>query len=91
MKIRENVSFKELTTFKVGGFAKTVVYIEAKDELREIFKEIIGNKEKYLILGGGSNVVAGDDDFEGAVIIPSIKLCTPSPMRFRCPVAFAVR
>ena len=73
MDIKENISFKELTTFKVGGFAKRVVYPKSKEEVQRLFKELKESKEEFIVLGGGSNVVASDEDFSGTVIVPLIE------------------
>ena len=68
MKILENKTFKELTTFHIGG--KIKYYAEVGSE-REICEALyFADKEKLpvFILGGGSDFLASDRDFNGLVI-----------------------
>ena len=68
MKILENVSLKELTTFKVGGRAR--YFCEAKN-LTEVAKAVDfakKNKLPVFILGGGSNILFSSEGFYGLVI-----------------------
>ena len=72
MRIEHDVSFKDLTTFKVGGTAKTVLRPESQEELCAAISKI----DDYVILGGGSNVLAPDDGYGGTIIIPSFAAIT---------------
>lgn len=72
MNTKDNVSFKDLTTLKVGGVAKTVLYPETKEAVQEVIKKIRESDESLLILGGGSNIVPPEEDFDGVVVIPSL-------------------
>jgi len=66
--VKENEPLAKYTTFKIGGPARyffvarrtedVVAAVEAAEEL----------KLKYFILGGGSNVLASDDGFDGLII-----------------------
>jgi UDP-N-acetylmuramate dehydrogenase len=55
----------DYTTLKVGGLAN-IVHAKSEDEIIKAIREA-GNKE-VLILGGGSNLLIGDDGFAGVVI-----------------------
>lgn len=66
VKIKEPLS--KHTTFKIGGPAKYFVVIDDTDRLIGLLKYLDGEGEKYYILGGGSNVLARDDSFDGVVI-----------------------
>jgi len=70
MKIFENFSLKNHNTFHLDVYAKKCVILENIDELK-ILNQIIGN-DKFLILGGGSNVLFVND-FDGVVVINEIK------------------
>jgi len=68
MKILENVSLKELTTFKVGG--RACYFCEAKN-LTEVAKAVDfakKNKLPVFILGGGSNILFSSKGFFGLVL-----------------------
>ena len=61
-------SFRKLTTFGVGG--KINHYFEAKSK-KKLIPHVLFAKNKNLpifILGGGSDILVGDRDFEGVVI-----------------------
>lgn len=70
MKILENYSLKNHNTFHLDVYAKKCVILENTDELKAL-DQIIGN-DKFLILGGGSNVLFVND-FDGVIIKNEIK------------------
>jgi len=68
VKIEENKSFKELTTFRIGGRIK--YYIEVKNA-KEIDEAVCFAKKKDLpifVIGGGSDILISDKDFNGVAI-----------------------
>lgn len=66
--IKENVSFKTLTTYKTGGTARLVVLPNSVQSLIKILEYIKNNKIKFKIFGNGSNILASDDYFDGVII-----------------------
>ena len=62
----ENLS--DFTTLKVGGPAKNLVHARSEAELISAIKEADSTKSPLLILGGGSNILVGDQGFAGTVI-----------------------
>jgi len=62
----ENLS--DFTTLKVGGPAKNLVHAKSEAELISAIKEADSTKSPLLILGGGSNILVGDQGFAGTVI-----------------------
>lgn len=56
-RIDTNVSLKQLTTYKLDGIAKYVVYPNDTKELIKIIKELKEQNQKYKIIGGGSNLI----------------------------------
>lgn len=73
MHIKENISLSPLTTMKVGGPAR--FFCEATS-LAEIEEGIAFAKEKHLplfVLGGGSNLLVGDDGYPGLVMRINMK------------------
>ncbi len=73
MKIIENQSLKELTTFKIGGLARYFCIAKNEDELIEAIGFSKKNKIPFFILGGGSNILVSDKGFDGIVIKIEIK------------------
>jgi len=66
-RIQLNKSLKDLTTFKVGGFAKYYLEIFDIEELQKCIKYCHGNNIEFLVLGWGSNVLISDAGFEGLI------------------------
>ena len=65
--LKLNYDLKNKNWFNIGG--KTKIYYKAKN-LKELIKFLkkINNKEKIFILGGGSNTLITDNQFDGVVI-----------------------
>ncbi len=68
MKFRQDKYFKNLTTFRVGGKIKYYIEVKNIDDLAEAAKFARSNNLPIFILGGGSDFVASDKDFNGLVI-----------------------
>lgn len=71
MKKYNNSNIKALNTFGINTIIKSLIIIENYDELKQIFEEGIF-KDKFFILGGGSNVLFLDN-FDGHVIKVDLK------------------
>lgn len=67
-EIQENVSFKSLTTFRVGGIAKRVIYPNDSFSLLTIIKILKDNNCKYKVFGNGSNILCSEDEYDGFII-----------------------
>jgi len=66
--VQENYLLSKLTTFKIGGPAKYLIEVDNIDNLPDIFTILKDNNIQYFILGGGANILASDDGFNGAII-----------------------
>ena len=53
---------------RVGGAAREVIDAETEQQLAAAAHEVWGGQEEWLVLGGGSNLVVGDEGFDGTVI-----------------------
>jgi UDP-N-acetylmuramate dehydrogenase len=71
MQLHENQSLKNLNTFGVDVRTKLFAEVFAEDELIDLLSDEKINRERKLILGGGSNILF-TKDFEGLVIKISI-------------------
>lgn len=71
--IRENVILAPYTTLKVGGPAKYFIEAESEDTLSAAMQLVHTANAKFLILGGGSNLLIADQGFDGYVIHISLK------------------
>lgn len=68
MKILENVSLKELTTFKVGGRARYFCVAKNLAEVAVAVEFAKKNKLPIFVLGGGSNILVSDKSLSGLVV-----------------------
>jgi UDP-N-acetylmuramate dehydrogenase len=68
MNIQTNISFKNLTTMKLGGNALFVTEAHTTDEVAEACHYAKSQQLPVFILGSGSNVIAKDEGFSGIVI-----------------------
>jgi UDP-N-acetylmuramate dehydrogenase len=57
-----------LTTLRVGGPARRMIIAETEAEVVEAVRAVDAAGEPLLILGGGSNLLVGDDGFDGTVV-----------------------
>ncbi len=58
----------DLTTLRVGGPARDLVVATTEAELIETVRALDAAGEPVLVLGGGSNLLVGDDGFDGTVV-----------------------
>lgn len=68
MKMLENVSLKDFTTFRTGGLARYFCHVRSEADLKEA---VLFAREKslpFVVLGGGSNVLVSDEGYSGVVI-----------------------
>lgn len=73
MKIQENILLKDHTTFRIGGKADFFVEVNTIDELKEAILFSKKDKIPFIVIGGGSNILASDSGFRGLVIRNNIK------------------
>jgi UDP-N-acetylmuramate dehydrogenase len=71
-KFKENVPLSKFSHYKIGGPAR--FFFEAKNEkdVQWAVKEAHSRKLPVFVLGGGTNLLIGDNGFEGLVLRPSI-------------------
>ena len=67
-KVKLNEALAKHTTFRIGGRANFFVISDSVAKLIDLLKLLQTEGVNYIVLGGGSNVLVSDDDFEGVVI-----------------------
>jgi UDP-N-acetylmuramate dehydrogenase len=76
----ENIQFdramSEYTTFRIGGKADVICFVQGLGELQQVFSYLNKEKIPYLLVGKGSNLLVRDGGFKGAVIIMRGQLAT---------------
>lgn len=71
MQVKQNQSFKDFTSLKLGGPIATLVEIDTPSEIQEFIDEYY-DFEKF-ILGSGTNLVVSDLGFNGVVAKLNLK------------------
>ena len=72
MQIQQNISLKQYNTFGIDVSAKCFSIFSTLSELQEVLSHESVNKERMLILGGGSNILL-TQHFDGLVIKNELK------------------
>ena len=68
LSILENVFLARYTRFEVGGPARILADAANEPALIEVLNAIQESGEQYALVGGGTNLVAGDRGFPGVVV-----------------------
>lgn len=68
MKFAEDKTFKDLTTFRIGGKIKYFIEVRNVAQIKEVVSFARNKKLPIFIIGGGSDILAGDKDFDGVVM-----------------------
>ena len=57
------------TTFRIGGPADYLIYLENEDQLCRIQKYLRLVDVPYTVIGNGSNLLVSDDGYRGIVLV----------------------
>lgn len=57
-----------LTTLRTGAAPVRMIDAETREELVSALRDLWSRDEPWLVVGGGSNLLAGDEPFEGTVV-----------------------
>lgn len=68
MDIHTNIPLKNYTTMRLGGNARFMTDVRTPQDVAEIYKRAQAQNLPIFILGGGSNVIAHDEGFNGIVV-----------------------
>ena len=63
-----NESMKKHTSFKIGGTADVLIYVNNIESLKIILGLITTENIPYFIIGNGTNLLVADDGFRGVVL-----------------------
>lgn len=66
--VLENVDLKKYNTYGIGGKAKYLIFPSDINDLKNLIIELNEKNISWVVLGGGSNVIIPDNDFNGAII-----------------------
>ena len=65
----EPVALARLTTLRAGGAPERMIEATTRDELVGALREAWAAGEPWLVVGGGSNLLVGDEPIEGTVVL----------------------
>ena len=68
MQVLHDAPLAPLTTFRIGGPAARLVTAATDAEVIETVREADAAGTPLLVIGGGSNLVIGDDGFDGTAL-----------------------
>ena len=66
--VAENVSMSTLTTLRIGGNARAIVYPKTMLALTQVLRLLAKQGIPFKIFGKGSNLLCSDNDYEGVII-----------------------
>ena len=73
MNVQTNIALSDYTTMRLGGPARFFADANTPDELAALYQNAKRLDQKVFIIGGGSNLIAHDEGFDGLVIHNKIK------------------
>lgn len=72
-QVRRNVPLAPYTSARIGGPADVLVTVRSADELEAVVRMLWDAQAKYIILGGGSNVLVSDAGVRGVTVLNRAK------------------
>ena len=73
MDVRTGISLKQYTTMRLGGDARFMAPAHSVEDVAVIYKNAREQNLPIFVLGGGSNVIARDEGYNGIVLLNRIK------------------
>ena len=73
MEVRTGISLKQYTTMRLGGDARFMAPAYSVEDVATIYTNAKAQRLPVFVLGGGSNVIARDEGFNGIVLLNRIK------------------
>ena len=71
--LKKNAPIAPYTTFGIGGPADVLAEVYNEAALQQVAREVAANGMRWLLIGGGSNLLVGDTGFRGLVIVNMIE------------------
>ena len=71
--VKRGAAIAPYTTFGIGGPADVLAEAYTERALQQVVREAIASRMRWLLIGGGSNLLVGDAGFRGLVIVNRIE------------------
>lgn len=68
MDIHTNIPLKNFTTMKLGGPARFFAEVHTVQQVHELYQNATSKNISVFVLGGGSNVIAHDEGYNGLIM-----------------------
>ncbi len=72
-KFKEDISLSKFSHYKIGGPARFFFEAKSEKDVQWAVKEAKKRRLPVFILGGGTNLLIGDNGFDGLVLRPAIQ------------------
>ena len=73
LNVQRGAPIAPYTTFGIGGPADVLAEVYTERALQRVVREAIQSGSRWLLIGGGSNLLVGDTGFRGVVIVNRIE------------------
>lgn len=67
-KIKKNANLSKLSSFKIGGKCKILVEVTSIEEIIKVTLALQKYKEKYVVVGNGTNTLFSSEGYKGVVL-----------------------
>ena len=74
-EVEENIPLSKMTTLRIGGVARYVVYPENTLSLQGVMNKLNQNHIPYKVIGKGRKLLCSDEPFDGVIIRLDRHLC----------------
>ena len=74
-EVEENIPLSKMTTLRIGGVARYVVYPENTLSLQGVMNKLNQYHIPYKVIGKGSNLLCSDEPYDGVIIRLDRYLC----------------
>lgn len=81
LNLKKNAPIAPYTTFGIGGPADVLAEVYNETALQQVAQEAAASGMRWLLIGGGSNLLVGDTGFRGLVIVNMIEHLRVDGMR----------
>ena len=71
--LRKNAPIAPYTTLGIGGPADILAEVYTEKALQQVVSEAVQSRTKWLLIGGGSNLLVGDTGYRGVAIVNRIE------------------
>jgi len=76
VQIEKNVPLARYTTFRLGACCTGIIHCQTPRQLEKTIHSLVAEKKKFILIGGGSNLVVSDEPLDCYVI----RYCTDTPI-----------